>query len=199
MAVVTKAEVKTLLGITSTGYDSKITALIPHVQNDILDYCNNYFCDSAIYIEREAGLAFVGGTSAGASRDYITDDNQDFTSAGFADGMDVAIVGGSNSGMNTISSVTTGTMKMISTGDFVDQDQDTSYNHVGPILISRVQWPRGIKKIAAQMVWHLIDDPKPKDVKSESIDDYSVTYAGDNEYPKRVIQGLNKYRRVEMI
>jgi hypothetical protein len=48
------------------------------------------------------------------------------------------------------------------------------------------------------MVAHLIDKPKDTGVKSESLGDYSVTYAGSNAYPETVLAGLNKWRKVRM-
>jgi hypothetical protein len=49
------------------------------------------------------------------------------------------------------------------------------------------------------MVWHMIDKPKPDNVKSESIDDYSVTYVGSHKYPESVAKGLEKYKNVRFI
>ena len=62
-----------------------------------------------------------------------------------------------------------------------------------------MNWPRGIKPIVAQMIWYLIDKAKQTDVKSERIDDYAVTFAGSNQYPERVIKGLDKYRMVRVM
>jgi len=45
MAVITQAEVKTLLQITDSTYDALITALIPIVEDYVKNYCNNEFTD----------------------------------------------------------------------------------------------------------------------------------------------------------
>jgi len=42
----------------------------------------------------------------------------------------------------------------------------------------------------------LISNSKVDDVKSESLDDYSITYAGSNAYPVRLINALDKFRKV---
>lgn len=45
MAIMTKEVCKTLLGITTTTYDTMITARIPAVEAYIKSYCNNDFLD----------------------------------------------------------------------------------------------------------------------------------------------------------
>ena len=67
------------------------------------------------------------------------------------------------------------------------------------MVVARAAWPKSLKPIAAKMVWHLVDESRKGDVKSESIDDYSVMYAGSNAYPERVLSGLAKYRRAVMV
>jgi hypothetical protein len=195
MAVITVAEVKTILGVTSTADDAKIAAFIPYVQDDIAAYCNNRFADTSIYRKSGSDLEFVNGSS----RDYITDAQDWFSTSGFKDGMDVVVVGGSNEGFYTISSVSTGTMKMTSSGEFVNQSQTTYHRWPGFIGVYRVKWPRDLKLQAAKMVKYLIDHPTESDAKSESLDDYSVTFAGQNAYPERLIAGLKKYRKVVLV
>lgn len=86
MALMTAAEVKAFIRDTSTGYDTIIGTYIPLIEEDICEYLNNHFEDKTIYVEYSGGLAFVKGTtgSTGTSRDYITDDNQNFTTAGLS-------------------------------------------------------------------------------------------------------------------
>jgi len=47
MAVITRDEVKTLLGITGTDKDAKIDLLIPMVEDDIKQITNNPFTDES--------------------------------------------------------------------------------------------------------------------------------------------------------
>jgi len=193
--MMTVAEVKSILRITDSTYDSEIAFLLPLVERDIIEYCNNGFQDGYVYRESAGGFNFVRGDSD--TRDYITDDDEHFLDRGFADGMDIVVEGGySNVGLYTIDSASGGKLKMTGYGDFVNQDQDGSDdNTVGTIRISRVKWPEAIKLPAAKMIWSLIDDAKPSDVKSEKLDDYSVTYIGGSEYPNKVIRMLDKFRR----
>lgn len=202
MALLTLAEVKSFTGITSTGYDSLITAYIPIIEEDICTYIDNWFQDKAVYVEAGSGLAFVNGTS----RDYITDDQENFSTAGLSSGMDVAIAGGSNYGIYNISSGQTSAQLNIGTTAnkvFVDQDQDASYHHVGTIRISRVDWPKALKPIAAKMIsYQAVSNLKPNGAVSERIDDYSITkagptaFAGNNQYPYDLVSGLDKWRQV---
>lgn len=43
MAIITLAEWKTLTGTTGTAQDTQVTALIPYVQADFVEMCNNDF------------------------------------------------------------------------------------------------------------------------------------------------------------
>ena len=199
MSLLTRSEVKAFLRMTASTYDTLIDTYIPLIEEDICTYLNDWFDDKVIFIETGSGLAFSRGNTATATTqaDYITDDNQDFSTAGFDDGMDVVIFGGSNYGLYTISSVTTAVMKVDTTGVFVDQDQDDSYNMVGTIRIARQNWPAWLKPIAAKMIWYQVNKNKPDGVQSERIDDYSVTFVNDRQYPMELLHGLSKMRVVK--
>jgi hypothetical protein len=175
-------------------YDDDIDRLLPEVERDICLYLNNWFEDRVIYKEAEGGIAFVSGTP-----DYITDDNDDFSTIGFTTDMDIAVRGGSNYGIHTLTAVATNKLTLDSTGVLVDQDQDASHHTVGTIRISRIDWPRELKPYVAQMIWYRIKHSRPSDVKSETIDDYSVTYIGEHQYPRSIAEGLNKWRQVVLI
>jgi hypothetical protein len=45
MALTTLSEVKTLLGITDTASDTRITAYLPIIEDEIIEFCNNDFLD----------------------------------------------------------------------------------------------------------------------------------------------------------
>jgi hypothetical protein len=199
-------DVKDILGLTGTTYDEQIEIYMPVVQDDICDYLNNYFEDPIIYKQSAAAFEFVRGTTGttDVSADYITDTNADFSTAGFTTDREFDICvrgGGGNAGIHHVASMTTagGKMTLDSTGVLVDLDMDNSYQSPGAVRISLVNWPKPIRLIAAQMIWYLIKRIKETDVQSERIDDYSITYAGSNAYPTRVLSGLAKYRQVVMV
>lgn len=198
--IVSVDECKVLLGITDNTYDESFRILIPYVQRDVADYCNNAFADTVIYKYSHGGIAFARGTTTTGTTDpdTITDDEDEFTTAGFRAGMDIVVLGGSNEGYHQLAVVSTDTLTLTSTGEVEDQDGSTNYRDPGPILIARANWPKPVRSAAAQMVWHLTKHARRDDIKSESIDDYSVTFAGEHEYPKHVMQRLDKYRNVIM-
>jgi len=195
MALMTTAEVKSILGITTSEYDTNIAFFIPFVERDLIEYLNNGFQDGYVYRESAGQFALAPDTSTG---DYITDGDSDFVNRGFTAGMDIIIQGGhSNGGKYNIAAVTASQLTLSEKGILIAQDQgDTKDdNYIGDIRISRVKWPIALKLPAAKMVWNLIDDAKPNDAISEKLDDYSITYAGSNAYPTKVINMLNKWRR----
>lgn len=56
MAIITLAEVKTLLSITDSSKDTLITALIPIVEDFVTKYCNDDFTDEDGVTSFPAGL-----------------------------------------------------------------------------------------------------------------------------------------------
>lgn len=195
--LMTTAEVKTILGITDTTYDTQIAAFIPYVARDIVSYLGHAFQDGWIYRESLSNFEFVQGDSDTA--DYITDGESEFVEKGFASGMDIAVEGGfSNVGIYTLDTVAAGQLTLDGYGDIVNQEQNSGddVHFIGGIRISRIKWPPEIKLPAAKMIWHLIKNAKTDDVQSESLDDYSVTYAGSNAYPLRIVRMLDKFKRL---
>jgi hypothetical protein len=196
MAIVTTAEAKTILGITGTTYDTQLDFFLPLVEKDIVSYIGHAFQDGYVYRESASNFTFVRGDSD--TYDYITDEENEFKEKGFRDGMDVAIEGGwSNVGIYTVSSASTGKLTLDEYGVLIDQDQDDTKDdhYIGLVRISRVVWPDELKLTAAKMAWYQIDNAKVSDVQSESLDDYSITYAGANAYPVRLITALDKFRK----
>jgi hypothetical protein len=196
MALMTTAEVKNVLGITSSTYDTQIAFFLPLVEDDLIDYLNNTFSDGYVYRESGSAFEFVRGDSDTA--DYIGDTEAEFVEKGFLSGMDIIVQGGgANVGLHTISSASTGRLLLSETGVLIAQDQDDTKddNSIGSILITRVKWPNALKLPAAKMVWSLIDEAKVNDAKSEKLDDYSITYVGSNAYPTKIIHMLDKWRR----
>jgi len=200
MPLLTVDECKQILGLTDNTHNARIALFIPYVQDDISEYCNNSFADTVVYVCNRA-LDFVRGSTLTSSTqaDYIHDAHDYISTAGFKAGMDIVVIGGSNQGYYTVKTATTDTITLTSTGEVEDQSQTTYHRWPGDIAVARARWPKALKPMAAKMVWHLLDQSRSGDVKSESIDDYSVTYAGDHAYPERVVAGLRQYRKAVLI
>ena len=196
MALMTTAEVKTILGITDTTYDTQITYFLPLVVKDVVAYLNNAFQDGYVYRRSGGSFKFVRGDSS--THDYIEDKEARFKEKGFWDGMDISVEGGyANVGIYTVDSASTARLTLSTYGVLIPQEHSDTINDnaIGTILISRVKWPDSLKIPVAKMVWYLIDNAKTDDVQSERIDDYSITYAGSNAYPTRLLNMLDKFRR----
>ena len=192
--LMTTAEVKSILRITDTTHDTDIEFFLPYVAKDIIENCNNGFQDGYIYRKSSSALEFVRGDSD--TYDSITDTEAEFVKHGFRDGMDIVVEGGySNVGLYSIDSASTGKLLLDEYEVLENQDQDDTAHVIGTIKISRVKWPDALKLPAAKMVWYLIKQAKVDDVKSESLDDYSITYVGSHAYPTRIADMLNKWRR----
>lgn len=196
MSIVTVADAKTILGITDSTYDTQLEFFLPLVEKDIVSYIGHAFQDGYVYRESGAALHLHRGDSD--TYDFITDDEEEFSEKGFLSGMDIAIEGGwSNVGIYTVETASTNKLILDEYEELIDQEQNNTKDdhYMGLIRISRIKWPKELKITAAKMAWYLIDNSKISDVQSESLDDYSVTYAGSNAYPNRLLMGLDKFRR----
>ena len=199
MPIMTTAEVKAILRLTDSTYDSDIETFLPYVEDDILDCLNNGFQDGYVYRESASDLAFVRGDSDTADR--ITDRDAEFLENGFRDDMDIVISGGgTNYGLYHVTSASTDQLLLTEYGELIPQDQSDTKddNPIGLVRISRVNWPNALRLPVAKMVWHLIQDARPDDAQSETIGDYSITYVGGNAYPEKVVRMLDKFRQVRM-
>ena len=197
--IVTLAQAKALLQITSATYDAVIQSLIPIVEDDVIRYCNTAWEDKYIYRASAGNIAMVKGDP-----DTITDSDSLFVKSGFTADMDIFVSGGNgtNEGVFGLATVVAGTLTLDSVNQLVDQDPtDSDANTLLSFRISRINWPRGIGLPASQMIWYHVKQGKPTDVVSERIDDYAVTYIGGGnqgggqmQYPARILDGLNKFR-----
>ena len=58
--IASKTEIKAFLEMTSTSKDDLIDRLIPVIESDIREYCNNGFRDEGVYIQ-SSDISFVRG------------------------------------------------------------------------------------------------------------------------------------------
>jgi len=188
MAIITTNEVKTLLQITATATDSLIDTLIPVVTSDVHEYTNNYFQNYKTKIES-------GTFVFDASLKTLTSDYDFAEDYGYATGQDVIISGSlKNNGIHTISSVSDNVITFVATSISTIADEDSNAR----TTIVKMEYPEALKLVVARMINYYLQENKDN-VKSESISRYSVTYANDsmvNGYPKSIISGLNRWKRV---
>jgi len=191
MPIIDTSTVKSILGITASTWDTQIGVLIPYVQDDILRYCTpDSFKDDNIYIQANT-IAFVD-----SDPDTITDSGSGFLDASFAAEMDVYVEDSLyNDGLYNVDTVVAGTLTLDSTESVVTEAAGEN------ILITRIKWPKGLLMIVAQIIWQNITRAQNKDVKSERIGDYSVTYTdlSSGGYSSYITSALNKYRRPRFV
>jgi hypothetical protein len=185
--IATRAEIKTLLGISSTNYDARIDSLRQIVQDDLVRICNNDFFLRQVYVK---GSDIKISTSTGAG-DKITHGSARFKNTvdggEFVASRDIVIHGSrANDGHYELSAVSSGVLTLATSGGSVVAES------TGELMtVAQVRWPEGLKPYYAQMIWNKIDKAKGSIAKSETIDDYSITYAdGSHGYPNTIINGL---------
>lgn len=182
MPIITLSEVKTLLQLTSIStYDTLITALIPLVQKQIINYTNNSFLNIAVQYYG-SGLVFTS-----ADRKITIPDSFDFTENYFVAG-EYKITGSYlNNGIFEVDTVEAQalTVKNGTTPAVVNEESNV------PILITKVEFPEDIKlDVALYINWMM--KKQGKDVLSESLPGgYAVTYKND----KDALKPFTRYRK----
>lgn len=180
MAIITTAEVKSLLQIGGTTYDTLIATLIPLVQDRVVEYCQNAFLDHGIALESD-GIAFVASTPA-----TLTDSNAGFSDAGFESGHDVLVQGStSNDGIYSLQTVAAGTLTL-ATGETL-----TTEAAGDDVTVMRVRWPKGIKLDTAQLVNYYLH----KEGKLVSSETLPGGYAAQFVSEAHVMKFFDKYRK----
>lgn len=189
MALITKAEVKTRLNITSTDYDDLIDAAIEDLTDWLPDYLCNLFINHNLKYQANT-LSFDTLT--------ITDSEAQFVEEGFVSGQDVYVAGSLyNDGHYEIDTVSTTEMAMVSASFVIEDEGDSSPT------IYLVQWAKGLKTVVSNMIKHQIDQSSGGGAKAEKIGDYSITYketpfagSGASAYPSDIIGQLKPYRKL---
>lgn len=179
MAIITTSEVKAILQLDGSK-DTFIDTVIPHVQNFIVEKINS-FKSSKVYLAGSS-LAFVASTKK------ITDSNSAFVTSMFVAGDYLVENSYYNDGVITVSTVAAGELTISTTP--IDEAADRY------IVISKIDWPPGIKNVVAKMINHLMSKSQISGVTSESLGDWSASYGGDGDYPKNILSDLNKYRKL---
>ncbi len=187
--IVDKEEAKRLVGETKFTHDAEIEALLPLVQDDLVEYCNNLFLDPLISYH-VSQISYVKGNP-----DTITDNLSEFVDKRFAAGMDVFIdANNTNRGIYELAIVAAGTLTFTTSNELVSMAYDDSENAPGGARISLINWPRPLKIVASRMVWYLISRNKPTGELSENVDSIQKNYDRTRSYPREIMQMADRYR-----
>ena len=201
MPIITLAETKQFLNIATatTTYDSIITALIPTVEDRLLEICNNGFTVQPIspirygsnltdeYILRQVDASF-------ATSGTVTAKGSNFGSANFAGGQDVLVRGSFlNDGYYVVDSVSTSTLTIASTSSFVAEVTGAT------IYFAVVSWPGGIKPYVANLIqYDYAERPSRTGVSSKRLGPWAETYntaVPAGSYPKELLAPFDEYKR----
>lgn len=185
MAVITLAQYKTLLGITDVDAtrDARIEALIPQVEQDIVDYCNNPF--------RNTDVVYSGDVTPDETGGAYSFNGTAFTDVEFAAGDIIEVVGTiRNDGRFTISTITA---TKITVSEIVVDEAEVE------VLIYLVQFDTAVRLYAARMIAYQIEHMANAGLNSETIKTYKYTRQEKDSffYPQEILTGLNKWRYIK--
>lgn len=196
--IVSKDDIKTLLSITSTSQDDLINMMIPIVEDDIRQYCNNGFRNESVYLQ-SGDISFTHNSTSADTINLDIGTNEDgFTEYQFKAGQTVQVEGSyNNDGFYEVETVSSTALTLYTStsrpyfNELVTEDEPVLYR------VTQVKYPDALKLIVSQMVNYKIST-HDYSVVSETVARYSVTFnvAGemDSGYPKAVMKGLNRWR-----
>ncbi len=172
-------------------YDTEIDDLLPQVKADILEYLNNKFPDNQTQYSGNFQILSSG---------KIRDTEQQFKIEGFEDRMDFILSGSDrNGGVYTASSVTSEYITVDSKSSLLKEFTTDFYG--GRIInLTRVNWPIGLKRTIAKIIWANLDRAKSDNLKSKSIGPLSLSYNSlkDGGYDETIYNELKKYKYTKM-
>jgi len=196
MPIITTAEVVTRLRITGSDYNTYLSAIIPDVQEFVMNLCNNRFHQKTVYISASS-IACVKGAP-----DTIADSNSKFVEAYFAAGMDIDIQDTlNNNSIKVIATVAAGTLTLTSTNELIDEVEGLT-----TVTITRVVFPVGIKLAVAKLIKYYIETNSilatDKDIKSVRIGEFEETYSdgfANTEFPQSLLSEFSPWMRVGLV
>lgn len=190
MALITKQEVKALLQITVSTYDTLIDRLYPIVRNYIVyDLLQNKFKDPLVWVESSA-LSFMESDGS------INDSLLSFIYMRFSNYDDIIVEGSLlNDGLYTIAEdgLTAGKLTL----DFSIAPPETLKDEPSGlriITITKVRYPLGLKIPVSELYGHILSKQSGSNINSESTGSYSVTYFSG--MPKSILQKFDKYKKL---
>jgi len=188
--ILTATQVTQYATISASAATIAASGLIEAVQETIPMMINNYFT---------LALDVQGTVTFNATARSILSDNS-FVERGFVAGYDIYIYNSYlNDGYFTIESISDKTIVLASGQSVIDELSGRS------VLISMVQWPLPIKRMAAKMIAYDYDyrDKNSKNIKSHSLGPFSESYTSGDEddfgYPRKITDVAIPYRVVRLM
>lgn len=194
-------ELKALLQMTSTTQDDLLNRIMPIVEDDIRQYCNNGFRNPRVYVS-SAEISFTHNSTSGDTINLDIGANENgFVIAQFKAGQTVQVTGSyNNNNFFEIESVTSTALTLYSSTSLPYYPTLANEGELLNVVIHKVEYPAAVKNIAAQMCRYKLTN-HDYSVESESVSRYSVTYAKDHDsgYPKGLMGGLNRWRNPVLV
>lgn len=183
--ILNPTDAKAILQITDTSKDAAIAAILPSLNQWILDYCGYPYTETSItYTANTIAFNETAGT--------ITDTAEGFGS--FTDSIDI-LVSGSNDNNREISIATSvaGTLTLDTGWELIQEALGDS------ITITRIRWKDGLKNAVAMCLGELLQPAKISGVDSKSLADYSIKYTtslSENSFSTQAIGVLRQYKSI---
>lgn len=188
---ITSTEIKSILGITSSTYDTRITTLMPLMKNWIVGYLNNEFEVKRKYPvdyydtrfnHKEIIYLFTNTISFVASTKKIVDSESNFINAGFRANYDIRVQDSQyNDKIFGISTVTAGEITLSSEETLTDENSGY-YTY-----LTLVQFPAGLKIPFAKLI-----DIELHKMNTDSIN-VEAKLSGD--YPPEILKQMRQWKR----
>jgi hypothetical protein len=168
--------------------DSWIAEMIPIVESDIIDYCNNSFPDVRTRMET-SNLILTSKTSSVPAK--INNPDALFSSRGFAPGAIFIEGNGRNNGLVYIDSVSDSVMSLSTNYDLY---ADSQYS--GMYRLTRVNWPQDMKRVIAYIIQYNLIRLKDPGVGNKSIGGISLGYesVAGGGYSPSIYQAIARHR-----
>ena len=190
MALLTLSDYKIIYGITDTDAtrDAQITAYLPMVEAEIIEYCNNEFLNKDITFSG----SFVPTVSTGPVYTLVCSAGG-IAAIKFANGDQFKFDGSVRNDGRLTSTTFTDTVITVSDTLVAESACDAS--------ITLIQYPAGLKMYAARMVAYQLAHGNDAGLQSETIKSYSYSRASggasDAGYPSEILHGLDKWRNIK--
>jgi len=187
--IATLAEIKTLLGISGSTQDAQIAALIPIVEADLIEHCNNDFLNDSVQFLGDCTITAAGGVYKIECADGGMD------AEGFAVA-DPVYLDGSVRNDNYY------TVKTIAAGYIEVNEATVAESTATAMTVTLVTIPAALKIYFARMISWQLNHANDAGMQSENIGNYSYSMAktsSDAGYPADILRGLDKWRRIRAV
>lgn len=183
--ICTADEVKQILQITASTFDTVIESLLPIINKTITKYCKTDFESQKVILTSDE---LVFDSTAKTITDGITDSN--FQDMNFYDG-DFILIEGSirNDDIKEVKTVSENIITLADTETLTDEDSGQA------ITISKIVYPEDLKLAFAEIVKSTLDVNRLSNIQHFAVADYSVSYFNSNmsDFAKGI---LNQYRKL---